>query len=583
MRKRIIWIALAAALVLTLLPVAALADDADSDGYNDHDFSRIQAFLETEAGGVKNGDRISPSYDKNDAASWYGVAWSADTEKRAIGITWSDKAVGGSLDLSGCTALTYVLCLENALTSVNVNGCIALTSLRCDFNDISAVDLTGCGALVTLTLSNNALDSLDVSDFPLLRYVYCNSNDSLTTLDISGLTHLEEVLCYGSALTELDLTGCAILELDCSDNSLTELDLTGCAILELDCSDNSLTELDLAGCPITYLYCSGNLLGELDAGGLLTLELLNCSGNALTSLTLTGCSSLTGLDCGGNALASLTLAGCPSLASLDCSGNALTSLDLSGNAALMALICDDNGIASLTPNPDLLMLSCANNALTALDAAACTSLMIFDCTGNPLQSVDAVYSGNAVSLTANGSGYVGLYFNMVTAEMPVGYYALATPQTGEPFVNWTNASNGSAASSSRQYDLATGNDYDLAANFLSLSSSVAGGKIYTGGRVTLTPSVGGGQWSWDHDFFSATFNSPATFTALKAGTSTITYTLGSASVSYVVTVEQSILPSTGQDFAWAWILGGAALAAAAAGLAYRRGSVFRSGRDDRSL
>jgi len=166
---------------------------------------------------------------------------------------------------------------------------------------------------------------------------------------------------------------------------------------------------------------------------------------------------------------------------------------------------------------------------------------------------------------------------------------------------------------------------------LELSSSVSGGKIYTGGRIVLTPSVGGGTWDWDHSFFSATFNSPAAFTALKtgmstitytvdgqiasytvtvgealslstadtdgkiyvggritlspnlsggawsydsgylslsgntftglnAGTTTVTYTADGQNASYTVTIEDTILPKTGQDFTWVWILGIAAMA-----------------------
>ena len=90
---------------------------------------------------------------------------------------------------------------------------------------------------------------------------------------------------------------------------------------------------------------------------------------------------------------------------------------------------------------------------------------------------------------------------------------------------------------------------------LTLSSSVSDGKIYTGGRITLTPNIDGGIWDWDEDFFSATFNSPATFTALKkAGTTTVTYTAGGVSVSYDVTIERSALPNTGQNTYVIWVL-----------------------------
>ena len=59
------------------------------------------------------------------------------------------------------------------------------------------------------------------------------------------------------------------------------------------------------------------------------------------------------------------------------------------------------------------------------------------------------------------------------------------------------------------------------------------------------PNIDGGTWDWDHSFFTATFNSPATFTALKAGTSTITYTVDGASTTYDVTIEEAELPATG--------------------------------------
>jgi uncharacterized repeat protein (TIGR02543 family) len=85
-----------------------------------------------------------------------------------------------------------------------------------------------------------------------------------------------------------------------------------------------------------------------------------------------------------------------------------------------------------------------------------------------------------------------------------------------------------------------------------LTSTDDDGTVYTGGRFTLTPNIDGGEWDWDKAFFSATFNSPATFTALKAGTSTITYTVDGVSTSYDVTIKESELPNTGQDFTWVW-------------------------------
>ena len=105
---------------------------------------------------------------------------------------------------------------------------------------------------------------------------------------------------------------------------------------------------------------------------------------------------------------------------------------------------------------------------------------------------------------------------------------------------------------------------------LTLASSDADGKIYTDGRVTLTPSVPGGVWTFDSAYFT---REDGTFTALKAGTSTITYTVGGVSQSYEVTIEASELPSTGQDFGWVWALCGAAAFVLAAGVLLRRRAV----------
>jgi len=91
--------------------------------------------------------------------------------------------------------------------------------------------------------------------------------------------------------------------------------------------------------------------------------------------------------------------------------------------------------------------------------------------------------------------------------------------------------------------------------------------MYTGGRVTWNPQPGGGTWDWDEEYFSASFNSPATFTALKAGTSTITYTVNGGSKSVTVTIQQAELPATGQDVTPLWILGVLAALSGAAGVA----------------
>lgn len=80
---------------------------------------------------------------------------------------------------------------------------------------------------------------------------------------------------------------------------------------------------------------------------------------------------------------------------------------------------------------------------------------------------------------------------------------------------------------------------------LQLDASESDGTISIGDRITLTPSASGGTWSFDDTIFSREGN---TFTALKAGAATLTYTVDGASIDYNVTILGSGQPETGQNF-----------------------------------
>lgn len=112
---------------------------------------------------------------------------------------------------------------------------------------------------------------------------------------------------------------------------------------------------------------------------------------------------------------------------------------------------------------------------------------------------------------------------------------------------------------------------------LALASSVESGRIYIGGRIVLTPNAKGGQWDWDEEYLSATFNSPATFTGRKAGTTRVTYTVGGESTYYDITIEEIEVPQTGQDMTWVWILAGGAALALVVALTGFRGRIPYSG------
>lgn len=285
---------LALLLALTAIPVSALPRfDAKAEvtpawtvpaGYNVYDYTKCVEFLEqTDEEGVKNGEKLSGSYDPNDPETWgtegtwvdghYWVlvplfAWTAvNGEQRisqiSVGNGFDERQpLVGVLDVSGCTALDTLSCYSNSLTELNVTDCTALTGLFC---------------------TGNSLTALDVSNNTALCWLFCGGND-LIELNASGCTALEQLSCERGDLVEMNLTGCtALANLECGYNNLAELDVTGCTALRwLHCQDNCLTELDVSNCAgLEWLNCSGNMLGVIDLNNNpnLTCEHIQAVGN----------------------------------------------------------------------------------------------------------------------------------------------------------------------------------------------------------------------------------------------------------------------------------------------------------------
>ena len=142
------------------------------------------------------------------------------------------------LDVSKNTALTYLRCNRNQLTSLDVSKNTALTKLYCSTNQLTSLDVSKNTALTKLDCYNNQLTSLDVSKNTALTGLNCGYNQ-LTALDVSKNTALTWLGCAGNQLTALDVSkNTALTELDCDKNQLTSLDVSNTDMDELDCDDN---------------------------------------------------------------------------------------------------------------------------------------------------------------------------------------------------------------------------------------------------------------------------------------------------------------------------------------------------------
>ena len=138
--------------------------------------------------------------------------------------------------------------------------------LNCVYNNLTSLNVSGCTALTYLDCSPNNLTSLDVSKNTALTYLSCGYNN-LTSLDVSKNTKLTELDCSHNDLTSLDVSkNTALTYLDCSGNNLTSLDVSkNTALTRLDCSGNNLTSAalnqifrDLPQVTSRTIYMSGN-------------------------------------------------------------------------------------------------------------------------------------------------------------------------------------------------------------------------------------------------------------------------------------------------------------------------------------
>lgn len=188
---------------------------------------------------------------------------------------------------------------------------------------------------------------------------------------------------------------------------------------------------------------------------------------------------------------------------------------------------------------------------------------------------------NALMITGNTAT-----FTIAAASAPDPTFFYRWQVSTDNGANWNTVTDGTSANAPSYTTVATtlamsswqyrciifGSSGSVASNAATLTvvppitGLPATYSMYTGGSVTWQPNPSGGTWEYDNTFFSATFNSPATFTALKVGTSSITYKVNGQAQSITVTISANRLPYTGIGYTLAYTFAGLSVAAAAAGL-----------------
>lgn len=173
----------------------------------------------------------------------------------------------------------------------------------------------------------------------------CNQ-ERLTSLDLSGLTNLKDIMIYHDDdhegnLSSVNLTGCTSLEnISIEFQKLTSLDISDCSDLRyLGLYGNStLTSIDVSNNPkIDYLDLDETSISSLDVSNLKDLIKLYICDTGISSLDLSNNTKLELLSASGTKLSYLNISTLKNLESLAIDNTSIKTIDISNQQILIDL------------------------------------------------------------------------------------------------------------------------------------------------------------------------------------------------------------------------------------------------------
>lgn len=278
--------------------------------YNEHDISRLKAFVEQSENGRRNIDILfdgAPEELAKDGSNWVGNITEKDIVRWSNGrltyISAKYKDLVGMADFSDCTELKEVYLRNNKLTGVNVGGCVKLEMLFICLNQISELNIDNCYNIKQVAGSGNNYTSFDISNRKQLTYLFLPANYTLSSINVKGCTKLNSFVFRRSKVSSIDLSDCVNLtELEVQGNPLKSLDLSKNTKLkslilkdESPLFSNSPKSLNISGCKQLAPYSFIHTVPELQE--------LNISNCGLNGFDLSKHTSLKKLEAGDQQLA----------------------------------------------------------------------------------------------------------------------------------------------------------------------------------------------------------------------------------------------------------------------------------------
>ena len=202
MKKRILSLLLALALLLGLLPALRLTAEAAGVAINETNFpdpnfrAHVKQVFDTNSDGyLSEAERnVTELYiTAKNVVSMKGIEYFTSLKRLscvANRIT--------SLDVSKNTELTGLICSNNELTSLDVSKNTKLEDLWCDRNYLESLDVSKNTALEELWAYDNKFTELKLGKNSVLREVLCQGNPGMSTLDISRTPRLRDVVLHGT-------------------------------------------------------------------------------------------------------------------------------------------------------------------------------------------------------------------------------------------------------------------------------------------------------------------------------------------------------------------------------------------------